>query len=127
MSNNKLNGAPRKQLSEQLDRLDTIIDALDAAPAQAVRDAVAGAVREAVVAVNAELSTNPDVLAPSRPAAAQAAPVARPAAPQPDQSAQVAATSARGGVRMRPGGDADGPGLRGGLGLLGTAGRQEPV
>ena len=37
----KLNGAPGKQLRDQLDRLDTLIDALDMALAEAVRDAVA--------------------------------------------------------------------------------------
>src|SRR4051794_15901647 len=99
MSNNKLDGAPRKQLSEQPDRLDTIIDALDVALAEAMRDAVAGAVREAVVAVTRELITNPDVLAAIAAAAAQAAPVARPTAPEPNQPAQGAAPSVRGRVR----------------------------
>src|SRR5262245_12668186 len=65
-NNTKLNGAPRKQLSEQLDRLDGIIDALDeglkGAVTDAVREAVAVAVQEAVQAVMRELLGNPDVL-----------------------------------------------------------------
>ena len=66
-NNTKVNGsAPRKQLSEQLDRLDNIIDALDeglkGAVADAVREAVAVAVQEAVQAVVRELLGNPDVL-----------------------------------------------------------------
>jgi hypothetical protein len=66
-NNTKVNGsAPRKQLSEQLDRLDNIIDALDeglkGAVADAVREAVAVAVQEAVQAVVRELLSNPEVL-----------------------------------------------------------------
>src|SRR5262249_45390184 len=66
-NNTKVNGsAPRKQLSDQLDRLDTIIDALDeglkGAVADAVREAGGGAVQEAVQAVVRELLANPEVL-----------------------------------------------------------------
>src|SRR4051812_40366795 len=59
------NGVPRKQLSEQLDRLDGVIDALDeglkGAVADAVRDAVGAAVNEAVQAVLLELMTNAEL------------------------------------------------------------------
>src|SRR5258705_12974123 len=58
-------GTPRKQLSEQLDRLDGVIDALDeglkGAVADAVREAVGAAVNQAVQAVLMELMTNPDL------------------------------------------------------------------
>ena len=48
MSNDaKLNGQPRKSLSEQLDRLDGIIDALDSCLAEVVADAVRKAATEA--------------------------------------------------------------------------------
>jgi hypothetical protein len=59
------NGAPRKQLSDQLDRLDGVIDALDeglkGAVADAVREAVGAAVSQAVQAVLMELMTNPEL------------------------------------------------------------------
>src|SRR5262245_45139556 len=91
MSNTKLNGAPRTQLSEQLDRLDTIIDALDeglkGAVADAVREAVAVAVQEAVQAVVRELLSNPDVLrAVAGTAQPQQAASSQQPAPRPAQS-----------------------------------------
>ena len=67
MSNATKNGTgtPRKQLSDQLDRLDTILDVLDeglkGAVADAVREAVGAAVSEAVQAVLLELMTNPEI------------------------------------------------------------------
>lgn len=62
------NGKPRKQLSEQLDRLDGIIDALaeglNGAVADAAREGTRLAVKDAII----EIMTNPDLralLAPS--------------------------------------------------------------
>src|SRR5262249_46873603 len=59
------NGQPRRQLSEQIDRLDGVIDALDeglkGAVADAVREAVGEAVNQAVQAVLMELMTNPQL------------------------------------------------------------------
>jgi hypothetical protein len=61
------NGKLRKSLSEQIDRLDAILDGLSAAlnesAAAAVQEAVGLAVREAVQAVLTELLANPAVLA----------------------------------------------------------------
>jgi hypothetical protein len=52
------NGQPRKTLASQLDRLDGILDGLDAAPAGAVQEAVEQAVKQAVQAVLTEVLTN---------------------------------------------------------------------
>jgi hypothetical protein len=52
------NGQPRKTLASQLDRLDCILDALDAALAGAVQEAVEQAVKQAVQAVLTEVLTN---------------------------------------------------------------------
>jgi len=52
------NGQPRKRLASQLDRLDGILDGLDAAPAGAVQEAVEQAVKQAVQAVLTEVLTN---------------------------------------------------------------------
>jgi hypothetical protein len=52
------NGQPRKTLASQLDRLDAILDGLDAALAGAVQDAVEQAVKQAVQAVLTEVLTN---------------------------------------------------------------------
>jgi hypothetical protein len=61
------NGKLRKSLSEQIDRLDAILDgladALQGAVASAVKEAVGLAVREAVQAVLNEVVANPAVLA----------------------------------------------------------------
>jgi hypothetical protein len=61
------NGKLRKSLSEQIDRLDAILDGLSAAlnesVAGAVQEAVGLAVREAVQAVLTEVLANPTVLA----------------------------------------------------------------
>src|SRR5215212_1384505 len=67
MSTTRMNGSgtPRKQLSDQLDRLDAVIDALDeglkGAVADAVREAVTVAVNEAVQAVLVQVLTNPEM------------------------------------------------------------------
>ena len=58
---------PRKNLSDQLDRLDRILDGLDGALAgaitEAVKDAVSTSVAEAVRVTLIEIVTNPDVIA----------------------------------------------------------------
>lgn len=64
MSTATLNGKPqRKQLSDQLDRLDTIIDTLADALPEAVADATREGTRQAMREVLTELLTDPDVLA----------------------------------------------------------------
>ena len=77
-SKNGSGTTPRKQLSEQLDRLDGVIDALDeglkGAVADAVRDAVGAAVQEAVQAVLVQMLTNPDLQRMVRQAAAPTEP-----------------------------------------------------
>jgi hypothetical protein len=73
------NGKPRKQLSDQLDRLDGIIDALAEGLNQAVADAAREGTRLAVKDAIVEIMTNPElraVLAPQLPAPAPAAPAA---------------------------------------------------
>jgi hypothetical protein len=72
------NCPPRKQLSDQIDRLDGVIDALDeglkGAVSDAVRDAVGAAVNEAVQAVLLELLTNAELQKAVRHASAPAEP-----------------------------------------------------
>jgi hypothetical protein len=71
------NGKPRKQLSDQLDRLDGIIDALAEGLNQAVADAAREGTRLAVKDAIVEIMTNPELramLAPHLPAPAPAAP-----------------------------------------------------
>jgi hypothetical protein len=74
------NGPPRKQLSEQIDRLDGVIDALDeglkGAVSDAVREAVGAAVNEAVQAVLLELMTNAELQKAVRQVSAPAEPPA---------------------------------------------------
>jgi hypothetical protein len=83
-----LNGRPqRKQLSDQLDRLDTMIDCLSEALPQAVADATREGTRSAVRDILGELLRDPEILArlrdalgggtpskPSEPAASPPAP-----------------------------------------------------
>ena len=69
------NGKPRKQLSEQLDRLDSIIDCLAEGLNQAVADACREGTRQAVRDVLIEVATNPELramLVPHVPAPAPA-------------------------------------------------------
>ncbi len=76
-----MNGKPRKQLADQLDRLDGIIDALADGLNQAVADAAREGTRLAVKDAIVEIMTNPELramLAPARPEPAPA-----PAAPPP--------------------------------------------
>jgi hypothetical protein len=80
------NGKPRKQLSDQLDRLDGIIDALaeglNGAVADAAREGTRLAVKDAII----EIMTNPDLralLSPQLPHPAASTPPAAPAAAPP--------------------------------------------
>ncbi len=69
------NGKPRKQLADQLDRLDGIIDALADGLNQAVADAAREGTRLAVKDAIVEIMTNPELralLAPAQPVPAPA-------------------------------------------------------
>ena len=78
-----MNGKPqRKQLADQLDRLDTIIDALADGLNQAVADAAREGTRLAVKDAIVEIMTNPELRAMLAPARPEPTPV--PAAPQPE-------------------------------------------
>ncbi len=71
MSATLTNGKPqRKQLADQLDRLDSMIDALGAGLNEAVADACREGARAAVREVLMELISNPELLAAVRPVAA---------------------------------------------------------
>ena len=81
------NGRPhqqRKQLSDQLDRLDVLIDCLSEALPQAVADATRDGTRQAVRDVLAELFGNPETLARLRAALAAQAPVPAPVSATPE-------------------------------------------
>jgi hypothetical protein len=78
----------RKQLSDQLDRLDSIIDTLAVGLNQAVTDACREGARAAVREILLELISNPDLLAavratatPTSPTPDETLPPAPPAAP----------------------------------------------
>lgn len=84
------NGRPqRKQLSDQLDRLDTIIDALAEALPEAVADATREGARQAVRDVVLELLGNPELRAmiAGMAPAAPPTPAEPPAAPPPAEPA----------------------------------------
>jgi hypothetical protein len=76
MSKTMTNGSGCKQLSDQLDRLVSILDALDVALPGAVKDAVeavvAVAVKEAVQGVLLEVLTNPPLRQKTQEASAPA-------------------------------------------------------
>src|SRR5258706_13586020 len=55
------NGKPRKQLSDQLDRLDGIMDALGEALPEAVTDAARAGSRQAVLDAITEVLTSPEL------------------------------------------------------------------
>ena len=82
-----MNGKPqRKQLADQLDRLDGIIDALAEGLNQAVIDACREGTRLAVKDAIVEIMTNPELramLAPPRPASVPAAPPVYDLPPEP--------------------------------------------
>ena len=69
MSTQTLNGKPRKQLSDQLDRLDGIIDLLAEGLPQAVADAAREGTRQAVKDAIVEILSNPDLRAMLTPLA----------------------------------------------------------
>ena len=77
---------PRKNLSDQLDRLDRILDGLDGALAgaitEAVKDAVSTSVAEAVRVTLIEIVTNPDVIALLRGGSLAAFQASREASPK---------------------------------------------
>src|SRR5688500_6513503 len=89
------NSRPRRQLADQIDRLDRVLDGLaenlNEAVASAVQQSVGAAAREAVQGVLAEVLGNPAVLALLREAVASAAPPA------------AASRRAPGGSPARPG------------------------
>jgi hypothetical protein len=76
MTQTTTNGRPRKQLAEQIDRLEQTVGGLG----QTVREATTQAVREAVGELVSEVLTNPDLAALFR--SAQAPPV-QPPRPRP--------------------------------------------
>src|SRR5947209_16774721 len=93
MSSATANGRPRKQLSDQLDRLDGIIDCLADGLTGAVRDAVADGSRAALKDLLAEALADPATLAALRRALAPDA-VATPASadsPRPSRTASFLA------------------------------------
>ena len=70
MSTTLTNGRQRKNLAEQIDRLDSVLDGLS----EGLNEAVAAAVKEAVRAVLTEVLSNPELLARLQPAPAIAVP-----------------------------------------------------
>src|SRR5262245_20414933 len=72
------NGRPRKQLSEQIDRLELTVSSLGEGLRDAVREATSQAVREAVTELVSEVLTNPDVAALFRNVQAPATQAPRP-------------------------------------------------
>jgi hypothetical protein len=78
MSQMTTNGRPRKQLSEQIDRLEQAVGGLGDGLREAVREATTQAVREAVGELVSEVLTNPDVAALFRGAQASPAQGPRP-------------------------------------------------
>lgn len=81
------NGRPRKQLSDQLDRLDGIIDCLADGLNKAVSDAAREGSRAAVKEILTELLTNPEILTMIRTAAGTMIPAAQAVSAEPKVSA----------------------------------------
>ena len=77
MSQMTTNGRPRKQLAEQIDRLELTVSNLGEGLRDSVREATSQAVREAVTELVSEVLTNPDVAALFRNTQAQPAQAAR--------------------------------------------------
>lgn len=77
-----MNGKPRKQLADQLDRLDGIIDALADGLNQAVIDAAREGTRLAVKDAIVEIMTNPELRALLAPARPEPTPVPVPSSPE---------------------------------------------
>ena len=88
------NGRPqRKQLSEQLDRMDSIIDALAEALPEAVADACREGARQAVRDAVVEILASPDLRTLiTGPAAARVAPPAEPSPARPSPWTRFKAT-----------------------------------
>jgi hypothetical protein len=84
MTNPHANGRKRPSLSEQINRLDCMLDGLNDAVADAVKAAVGAAVKDAVQSVLKEVLTNPVLLAKLQP------PMATVAEPAPDRETQPA-------------------------------------
>ena len=88
-----MNGRPqRKQLSDQLDRLDTMIDLLADGLPKAVADATREGTRSAVRDILGELLRDPEILARLREALGGAAPAkpSQPSAPPPTPTVTTA-------------------------------------
>ena len=111
MSATLTNGRPRKQLADQLDRLDAILDGLAEALNQAVADAAREGTRLAVKEAVVEIVTDPHLralLAPAAPApvppvserTAQAAPAPVPPKPGLWSRVKAAARAARAAVEI---------------------------
>src|SRR5262245_10374722 len=87
---------PRKQLSDQLDRLDAILDGLAEALNASVAQAAAAATREAVREALAELLLSPEVLALLRAATGPA-----PAPKKPSVAARLRSACAGAAAKVR--------------------------
>jgi len=85
MSTATTNGRPRKQLSDQLDRLDGIIDCLADGLPEAVRDAVRDGARAALKDLVADVLADPETLARLRKVLVAEAP-ATPVRPRPSRT-----------------------------------------
>jgi hypothetical protein len=143
------NGAQRKQLSSQIDRLDAILDgladALNESVADAVREVVGQVVREAVSSTVREVLATPELLRAALARHAPAVPTPEPTAKRRTlkdllEGARAACNRARqaavragtklgralawGLHRLRQGGAAAAARCAGGLGCLGGVGRQ---
>jgi hypothetical protein len=80
------NGRPRRQLSEQLDRLDGILDLLAEGLPGAVTDACREGAQAAVKSAILEVLTNPELRALIAPVQPAPVPVAHPPEPVPEPS-----------------------------------------
>jgi len=99
MSTSVLNGTPRrKQLSDQLDRFDGIIDALAGGLPEAVAAATRDGAKEAIAQVLRELFTDPTVLALLRGTGAAPTP---PAEPKPSAWTRLKAAVRAAATRVR--------------------------
>lgn len=84
MSSTTINGKPqRKQLSDQLDRFDAILDGLAEGLNDAIADAVRDGTRLALKDALVEILTDPTLRTKLQQAAAPPVPVAAPVAPKP--------------------------------------------
>ena len=74
MNTTTTNGRPRKQLADQIDRLETTVSNLGEDLRATVREATAGAVQEAIGGILREILLNPDIANLLRAAQASAIP-----------------------------------------------------